>query len=38
VIAAGCDPSGLVAEALSKKVADLLQTKTANVTKKEQKK
>ena len=42
-IAAGCDPSGLVAEILSKKVADLLRTKTADVrktvqTKEEQKK
>jgi peroxiredoxin len=33
-IAAGCDPSGLVAEILSKKVSDLLQTKTADVRKK----
>jgi hypothetical protein len=32
-IAAGCDPSGLVAEILSKKVSDLLQTKTADVRK-----
>ena len=37
-IAAGCEPSGLVAAALSKKVADLLRTKTADVRKKEQKK
>ena len=37
-IAAGCEPSGLIAEALSKKVADLLQTKTADVRKKKQKK
>ena len=33
-IAAGCDPSGLVAKALSKKVADLLKTKTVDVKKK----
>ena len=31
-IAAGCDPSGLVAGALSKKVADLLETDTFDVT------
>ena len=37
-IAAGCEPSGLVAEALSKKVADLLKTKTADVRKTVQKK
>ena len=37
-IAAGCDPSGLVAEALSKKVAELLKTETADVRKKGQKK
>ena len=37
-IAAGCDPSGLVAEALSKKVAKLLKTETADVKKKSQKK
>jgi peroxiredoxin len=37
-IASGCDPSGLVAEALSRKVADLLQTKTVDVRKKSQKK
>jgi peroxiredoxin len=37
-IAPGCEPSGLVAEALSKKVADLLQTKTVDVRKKVQKK
>ena len=37
-IAAGCEPSGLVAEILSKKVADLLQTKTADVRKTVQKK
>ena len=30
-IAAGCDPSGLVAETLSKKVASLLQTDTVDV-------
>ena len=35
-IAAGCEPSGLIAEALSKKVADLLKTKTADVRKKVQ--
>jgi peroxiredoxin len=32
-IAAGCEPSGLVAEALSKKVANLLQTEAADVRK-----
>jgi len=37
-IASGCEPSGLIAEALSKKVADLLQTETADVRKKGQKK
>ena len=37
-IAAGCEPSGLVAKALSKKVADLLETETADVQKNEQKK
>ena len=37
-IAAGCEPSGLVAEALSKKVADLLKTETADVRKTVQKK
>lgn len=37
-IAAGCEPSGLVAKALSKKVADLLQTETVDVRKKVQKK
>ncbi|MCH7685476.1 MAG: TlpA family protein disulfide reductase [Planctomycetes bacterium] len=37
-IAAGCEPSGLIAAALSKKVAELLQTETADVRKKEQKK
>jgi peroxiredoxin len=37
-IAAGCDPSGLVAEALSKKVAELLKTETADVRKKGRKK
>jgi peroxiredoxin len=37
-IAAGCEPSGLVAEALSKKVADLLDTETADVRKKTEKK
>ena len=37
-IATGCEPSGLVAQALSKKVADLLQTETVNVRKKERKK
>ena len=37
-IAFGCEPSGLVAEALSKKVADLLKTEAADVRKKTQKK
>ena len=37
-IAYGCDPSGLVADALSKKVADLLKTEAADVKKKDQKK
>ncbi len=37
-IAAGCEPSGLITAALSKKVADLLQTETADVRKKEKKK
>ncbi len=37
-IAAGCEPSGLVAQALSKKVADLLDTETADVRKKTEKK
>jgi peroxiredoxin len=32
-IAAGCDPSGLVADALSKKVAEILKTETADVGK-----
>lgn len=32
-IAAGCDPSGLVANVLSKKVAELLDTKAAEVKK-----
>src|SRR5688572_31533693 len=36
-IAAGCEPSGLVAEALSKKVANLLQTETADVRKDKEK-
>ena len=34
-IAAGCDPSGLVADVLSGKVADLLKTETVDVKKKE---
>ena len=37
-IAYGCDPSGLVADALSKKVADLLKTEAVDVKKKDQKK
>ena len=37
-IAAGCEPSGLVAEVLSKKVADLLKTQTVDVKKKVQNK
>ena len=37
-IAAGCEPSGLVAELLSKKVADLLKTDTADVRKEVQNK
>lgn len=37
-IATGCEPSGLIAEALSKKVASLLETKTADVRKKNLKK
>ena len=37
-IAAGCEPGGLIAEALSKKVADLLKTETADVRKTVQKK
>ena len=37
-IAFGCEPNGLVAEALSKKVADLLKTEAADVRKKDQKK
>ena len=32
-VAAGCEPSGLVAEALSKKVATLLETETVDVKK-----
>ena len=34
-IAAGCETSGLIAEVLSKKVANLLQTETVDVRKKE---
>ncbi len=34
-IAAGCEPSGLVAKALSKKVANLLETETVDVQKKD---
>ncbi|MEO2010791.1 MAG: TlpA disulfide reductase family protein [Pirellulaceae bacterium] len=37
-IATGCEPSGLIAEALSKKVASLLETETADVRKKNLKK
>lgn len=37
-IAAGCDPSGLVAKALSKKVADLLKTEAVDVKKETDKK
>ena len=37
-IAAGCDPSGLIAKALSKKVADLLGSETVDVQKKSEKK
>ena len=37
-IAAGCEPTGLVAEVLSKKVADLLKTQTVDVKKKVQNK
>jgi hypothetical protein len=32
-VAAGCEPSGLIAEALSKKVANLLETEQADVKK-----
>ncbi len=37
-IAAGCDPTGLVAKALSKKVAELLKTETVDVKKETDKK
>jgi len=37
-IAAGCDPSGLVAKTLSKKVAKILKTKPADVSKPAEKK
>ena len=37
-ITAGCEPSGLVAEVLSKKVAGLLKTETVDVRKKAQRK
>ena len=36
-IAAGCDPSGLLASKLSEKVADLLDTETADVKRTAQK-
>jgi peroxiredoxin len=37
-IAPGCEPSGLIAEVLSKKVANLLETETVDVRKTEEKK